>query len=557
MSKVEMEIKLVDGTEAEQAAFDRSPSESEAGGVPSIGGVDSPNAARSDTVEAITAGFATITDKESKDDFQHDSTPSVAAIHEQLAAITNGTHEEKPTHQQGDPSEGKAEAPSGEDYRGFRVSLEQLVQRFTAKFFSDPIDRLIASLSQPSQTVDNQAPEVIAPPVQTPENRETQAGPPPVQTSENRAPIIPAVGHVAPKQDEGGDVPPVGHVAPKAGELTAKPVGVNDIIAKVQQRIAKIPVVGKRINGAINAVRSTAKKYQGGLTKVAKSITGAIGKTKAGKAFLASGSKLASKIKGSSIGKAVAGAGRSVVGAVARTVGATAAGGAVVSGGTGVATTVAAGGTTAAAGGGAPAVAAGAALLVNPVGLAVGAVVVAFSGLVLATKALNDTFTSEADRLEKYSANIAIARGNKQINTELNMMDRAKRIGGALGENEKSKAQMNSTWEKLGTDILSSLTYLQPLFSKGIDLGTLALQAVRQATVKTNSTLAAAQQAAAQLTPGLEDDKAAKLAVDSARDAQNELNRDMLETMNRLLNITTPDQNGDDPFLRSLLNAKF
>ncbi len=556
MSGAEMTIRLVDGTEAEQAAFNRGPDDHEPNHVPSVGGIDTGSSQRSEAVEAIAAGFATITDKESKDDSQHDTTATVAAIHEQFADIANGTKSDKPTHQQGDPTGTKTEGPTTEDYRGYRVALEQLVQRFTPKFFSEPIDRLIAALN---------------PREAKPENRETQAGPPPIQTTENRAPIIPAVGHVAPKQDEGdaskptadgkpAGVPTVGHVAPTATAKQAdapRPVSVGDIVSKVQQRIARIPVVGKRLNGAINAVRSTAKKYQGGLTKVAKSITGAIGKTKTGKAFLASGSKLASKVAGSSFGKAVAGAGRSVVGAVARTVGATAAGGAL-SGGTGAATAVAAGGTTAAAGGGAatvaaggaaasaaPAVAAAAPLLANPVGLAVGAVVASFAALALASKALNDTFTSEADRLEQFSSAITMAKAKQQISTEMNMLSRSKEVGPGLAKITEAQTRYQDATQELWTSILAILLKTAPVVEvvsdaltalvRGVDLG-----------------VASVEQVAAALTPdGGVDDKAAAAHAAAAGAAFGAAVQDIFRNNN-----ANQPGNGPDPFLMSLLKAR-
>ena len=558
MSGAEMTIRLVDGSEAEQAAFNRGPDDHETSNVQSVGGVESPNSQRSDTVEAIAAGFATITDKESKGDFQHDTTASVAAMHEQFAAITNGKQDDKPNRQQGELSDTKADGPTTEEVRGIRVALEQLVQRLTPKFFSEPMDRLIAALSpkEPKST-----------------NREPQAGTGlPSQSTGDKAPIIPAVGHVVPRQDEGDaadkqtvdgkpvnnpsgakpdtdgkastDIPAVGHVAPKADEKqpdAPKPVSVNDIVSKVQQHIAKIPVVGKRINGAINSVRSTVQKF-GGLSKAAKSLKGAIGKTRTGKAFLQAGGKLASKIKGSSFGKAIAGAGRSVVGAVARTVGASAAGGAVVSGGTGAATAVAAGGT-AAAGGGAATVAAAAPLLANPVGLAVGAVVASFAVLALATKALNDTFNSEADRLEQYSSAITMAKAKQQISTELNMIGRAKEVGPGLAQFTNMQTRQQDAMQDLWTSILGIMVKAQPVIEV---VGDSITALVRGADLG----IASLEQVAAALTAdgGVDDAAAAKHAAFAGKA--------FADAVKDIFQNNAPPVNGGDPFLISLLNAR-
>ncbi len=536
MSGAEMTIRLVDGTEAEQAAFKRGPDDHEPNnGVPSVGGVESPNSQRSDTVEAIAAGFANITDKEAKNDSQHDTTATVAGVHEQLAEIANGAKADKPTHQQGDPGEAKAEGPTTEDYRGLRVSLEQLVQRFTPKFFSEPMDRLIAAL-KPTESKTA--------------NREATAGAElPTQTTGDKTPIIPAVGHVNPKQEDASKptadgkpatVPAVGHVEPKQDDKQAgapKPIGIGDIVSKVQQHIAKIPIVGKRFNRAINSVRATVNKVQGRFQKASKFVKSSLSRTKVGRSVMAAGSKLAGKIKNGVIGQAASKVGQSVVGFAARAAGVSAVSSA-----------------TAAASGGAP-VAAAAPLLANPVGLAVGAVVASFAALALSAKALNDTFTSEADRLENYSPDIAIARGNQQVNTELNMLDRANKLGGPLGSLETSKAKLNDQMEKLWTEVLVELSKLAPVVKMGVDFLSIMAAEARKAIADAQVGAAKSAGTVAALTASPFDDIIVAELLKAATDNLKKIEDQQKEAASR---IDGNDPNGaDDPFLTSLLSVRF
>lgn len=515
MSGAEMVIRLVDGSEAEQAAFDRSPTDQVEAGSPTVGGVSSPNAARSETVEAIAAGFATIdAAKATKADFTHDSTASVASVHEQLAALSSGNDSEKPQQGETRNAEGASSQPSTDDYRGFRAALTDLAQRLTPKLFADPIARLIEYLS------------VTAPPVQTTENRQTQVGPPPVQTAENRLPpAIPAVGHVEPK------TPPAKPAKPEKHE---KKPSIGDRIRKVQHKIANIPFAGVRINRMLDRGMSAAKR-------ITRKVQGAGAYVKP---FTKVASSIGKKIAGTKVGKAVVGAGRSAVGAIARTVGATAASGA------------ASGGTAAATATGGGAAAAGGALLSNPVGLAVGAVVASFAVLALSAKALNDTFASEADRLEKYSANIAIARGNKQITTELNMLDRAKKIDGPLGSLENSKAALNSQMEKLWTEILTVLIPLAPTLEKGIDFLSLIVANTRENVATVSEVIAVIQGYIASLTPGQQDDIDAQRALMNAMNSIVLAQKDQADLWKKMQNGGAPQGNGNDPMLMSLLNAR-
>jgi hypothetical protein len=309
---------------------------------------------------------------------------------------------------------------------------------------------------------------------------------------------------------------------------------MGDMFERLQRGLGKTKI-GQRVNNAIRGARNLAGKAR----RVARSVGNALNKTKTGRAVTGMARKAFGKVANSGFGKAVAGAAGTV------------AGGAVASGGT--ASVAAGSGATAAAG---AAGAAGAAALSNPVGIAVAAVVAAFAGLAIATKVLNDTFTSEADRLEKYSASIGIARGNQRINTELNMIDRARRLSGPLGGLENSKTALNDSMEKLWTEILTILSGYAPYLAKGVDLLTLLSQAAREAALLTEAGLAGVQLAIARQTPQINDDMAAVQRISEIAVAQNKLVNEIAATVERLSGNAPRQVNGRDPMLMSLLNAK-
>jgi hypothetical protein len=450
MAGAEMTIRLVDGTEAEQAAFNQPATDTGA----------------------------------SRADFGYDAKQSLASVQQSLAALANRTA----TGNESDQQSGTGRDATGldgltrDDVREWRLALVDLAEKFTPKFFAEPIERLIAALGGNAQTAGSQT-----------------------------APV-PAVGQVAPRQESNA---------------------MGDMFASLQRQIGNTRL-GRGVNTAIRGARNIAGRAR----NVARSVGKALNKTKTGRAVTGMARKAFGKVANSGFGKAVAGAAGTV------------AGGAVASGGT--ASVAAGSGATAAAG---AAGAAGAAALSNPVGIAVAAVVAAFAGLAIATKVLNDTFTSEADRLEKYSASIGIARGNQRINTELNMIDRAKKLEGPLGNLESSKAALNSAMEKLWTDMLMLLSGWAPLLGKGIDLLTLLTTDAKMAIAIAENGRAGWNALQAALTPDPTDDKPANDNLIRTATILAETTQLQQEAWNRLVG-KAPNMPNGDPFLRSLLNAK-
>jgi hypothetical protein len=444
MAGAEMTIRLVDGTETEQAAFDRSPMEAA-----------------------------------SKADFAYDAKHSLQSVQQSLVALANQTASRKqPGEQAGATRDASGfEGITRDDVRDWRLAVTDLAEKFTPKYFAEPIERLIAALGGKSQ-----APESKTAP-------------------------IPAVGMIPPRKEQNA---------------------MGDMFERLQRGLGNTRI-GRGVNTAIQGAKNLAGKTR----SVARSVGAAINKTKAGRAVTGMASRAASRVANSGFGKAVAGAGRAAGGAIARTVG-TVAGSAAASGGT-----------------------AGAAALANPVGIAVGAVVASFAGLALAAKGLNDTFTAEADRLEKYSAKIAIARGNQRINTELNMIDRAKKIDGPIGGLESSKAALNSSMERLWTEILILLSRWSPVLQKAVDIANVSVAKLTEMAAAQRESDAQKQVMVAKATKTTTDDAAAVKELWAAQIGLAEVTRKNQEAWERLTGVVAKaNGSGRDPMLMSLLNAK-
>ena len=559
MSSAEMVIKLVDGTEEEQAAFDRSPMDATA--VPStetpsvqnapqtnvalptqpqtdseatktatdsarststIDGLDAPGFKRLlDRLEAqalaMGAGDGSTEGKASQSATDQAASVTVGQVHEQLAEIAKGKSQTEGTQQ---ADEQASDGPTRDDFRDLRQSMIDLAYRFTPKFFAEPIERLIAALAPRSEEKPNEP---------TPSTPPTTEGSKPAD--------IPAVGTVAPKQED----------KPEASEGLAS---VGDVLSKIQEHIGNIPFAGKRVNNVINSAKTQYKNVSSRVSKIGTKAAKAMGKTRVGRAVMAQASKAASfarntgsRIASSRVGKAVSGVAQSAVSTAARYVGASAAGGAVASGGAGG--VAASGGATAAGG---VAVAA----MANPVGLAVGAVVASFAALAVGAKLLNDTFSAEADKLEQYSASIAMARAKTQMNTEINMMDRANKIGGAMGGIESAKSALSNQTEKLWTEILTLLSSVfAPALQSGVELLTGVVGEGRKMVATSDIIAAYISKAVATFTPGFQDDMDADNSLQAANANYRRVERSVAESHANM------DGTRDPELMDVLLNVRF
>lgn len=225
------------------------------------------------------------------------------------------------------------------------------------------------------------------------------------------------------------------------------------------------------------------------------------------------------------------------------------------------ATTAASGATQAAAGGATTAATVAGAGAVAAFGITVGAATAGLTALVigvgLATKAFNDA----ADEIEKYSADVALARARGRINTELNMFERAQRIGAASGRLETAKASFGNQTEKLLTDLLAIISKYEPLLSAGVNLAESLVISTRTILAVTERGVAAVEVQQAKSTEDKEDDaKAEKRLADADKrigDLAKQLATKLAEAFSNAAGKNNDEERAIDPFLRGVLDAEF
>ena len=189
--------------------------------------------------------------------------------------------------------------------------------------------------------------------------------------------------------------------------------------------------------------------------------------------------------------------------------------------------------------GGAAATAAAALL---PVGVALGVVAAAAGAAALGIKVVSDTLKAEADRLEKYSPEVARKRAEGEIQSTQNMMGRAKEIGPELAKVESARNRFNDATEKLWTEILTLILKFEPQIEVVADGMTAAVR-LGQVMVASFERLIASFTA-----DGGVDDAAAKKSFDDATAAFEQALSDVFRDNDK----DDPNQ-GMDPFLAELL----
>lgn len=214
-------------------------------------------------------------------------------------------------------------------------------------------------------------------------------------------------------------------------------------------------------NRIINRVRGSKIARSKTVQRIAQGAKSVV--SRSSKALL--NSPIGKRIATSSVGRAIGSTATSIGARIAGTAagaGAKAAGGAAASG--------TAAGAGAAGTGGVAAVAAVAA----PVAIAVAA----FATVALAAKGLRDAFEGVADSLEKYSADISLARSQRQANTEINLVERAKVLGPKLAPLENANTRLQDANERLGTRILEAVSPLASGLGKVVDVLTVGVESV-------------------------------------------------------------------------------
>lgn len=440
-------IRLIDASEAEQAAFDRPP--------PNF---NEPQAQRTPASQTDSAAASS----------PSASTPSPTA---------NG-----------------APIQPGQETSALRDSIMALVDRFSPEAFRDPIERLINALTLKGTDRGQQADTTVAPPISA---------------------------------DQEQNIPPVAQVSPtpKREEpeprTEVQPTAFQRVLARArgnaERIIRRVPGGSRALEAASKAGRFTQRSMR------------AIGRTRAGRRVGQFASSVASRI----VPRFAQGAAAAARGAVAV-------------------------GSTGAASGAAAGAAGGAAVAGTAVVPVVGAVVAAFAAATLAVKQFGDTLTDEARKLEDYSAPISLARARTQMNTELNMLDRANKVGSSLGRFEESKGMVSNQMEKLWTDILLILTKFEPVLTTlGAGAG-LLLAEVRKGINSVEVATAAANLALAKLTVDPKDDKVAQDQLDALANERDAIMKEQLHILKTLAeNWRDPKDRTIDPVLQAVLDADF
>ncbi|AMV31333.1 hypothetical protein VN12_04395 [Pirellula sp. SH-Sr6A] len=388
---------------------------------------------------------------------------------------------------------GQAGNLSADLLASLRDAMLTLADRFAPESFRIPIERLINALA-PRDADGN---TTVPPPVQNPGSADQPRVIPPVQ------PVNPTP-------------PPSDETRNESGTTS----GLRTAFRFVRDR-------GNQFLGRTRVGRAAQRAFRTG-SQFAQRAVRAAGRTRTGRAAL--------------------GFARRAGTAVATRLGFGAASGAAAAGGTSVA-----GGAAATAG----AAGAGAAAVANPVGLAVGAVVASFAAAAVAAKLLSDKFTEEAGKIENYSASVSLARARAQVNTEMNMLDRANKVGGSFGRVEESRGNVSNQMEKLWTDILGSIKVIEPILVSLNDGAAILLAEMRKGINSLEGASAAIDLAIASWTPGKDDDAKAAAEIADLVKERREIVKEQAELMKHMASAWGDKeklkQTEPDPMLMAIL----
>lgn len=347
-----------------------------------------------------------------------------------------------------------SDAPSSrwsEGLQRLKDALQSLTERFAPKAFQEPIERLINALTPR----DEQGNTTIPPPVQS------------------DVEVKPLVDHIVPQQ-------PVEEPQRRRTERTTDAGAVPEWVDSLLRRSS----IGRQ---ALQTYQNTRRNVAMASRAIAPAMK---------------------RFANSSVGKAIApavqkagGFAKATVGTVAKKLGfpaasAVASGSASNAGGAAVAGAGAQGGV-------------GLAAIATPVAITVASVTAAFAAVAIAARTLASTFESEAQRLSPYSGAIATAQANTQVNTELNMLDRAQKTDSGLARFEAARGNLNNQMEKLWTQILSLLLKMEPALTTGVNALTVMSAEIQRGLAAADGALATRKVVAAAQTPDTKDDEEA------------------------------------------------
>jgi hypothetical protein len=210
----------------------------------------------------------------------------------------------------------------------------------------------------------------------------------------------------------------------------------------------------------------------------------------------------------------------------------------------------------------APAAASAGAAAIGGVGVAVGGVVAGLAALAIATGVLVKKFNDAADDIERFSPDVSLARARSRANTELNLLDRAQRIGPASGRLEASKGALGNQVEKLLTDLLDLVSKFQPQLSAGINTAEAIVISIRGMVAAIERILGEIEAYKALLTPLDPADDAAAAARNAKAekdfaDRMADLALKLNEAWLNLQGNAQQNQQQIDPMLLQIMNSKF
>jgi len=295
----------------------------------------------------------------------------------------------------------------------------------------------------------------------------------------------------------------------------------------------KLRETGRRFLDSVEKRSPTARTIRTGFrlgkavgqrfTKRARTLANSVGKTRFGKAVTSVSSKVAARL------------------------------------GVGAASTATTAATAATA---APAAASAGAAAIGGVGVAVGGVVAGLAALAIATGVLVKKFNDAADDIERFSPDVSLARARSRANTELNLLDRAQRIGPASGRLEASKGALGNQVEKLLTDLLDLVSKFQPQLSAGINTAEAIVISIRGMVAAIERILGEIEAYKALLTPLDPADDAAAAARNAKAekdfaDRMADLALKLNEAWLNLQGNAQQNQQQIDPMLLQIMNSKF
>ena len=317
--------------------------------------------------------------------------------------------------------------------------------------------------------------------------------------------------------------------------------------SKPRSTFGKLRETGRRFLNSVEKRSPTVRRIRNSfrigkgvgqrLLKGARTLATRVGKTRFGKAVTSVASKVAARV--------------GVGAASTATTAATAATAAPA------ATTA-----TAATGATASAAASAGAAAIGGVGVAVGAVVAGLAAVAIASGVLVKAFNDAADEIEKFSPDVSLARARSRANTELNLLDRAQRIGPASGRLEAAKGALGNQVEKLLTDLLDLVAKFQPQLSAGVNTAEAIVISIRGMVAVIERILGEIEAYKALLTPLDPKDDAAAAARNAKAekdfaDRMADLALKLNEAWLNLQGNAQQNQQQIDPMLLQIMNSKF